>query len=494
MPIDRTLSTLMTEDRIRSFDALESQFFRVRDGLPQLWGQDKTKEMAARLERLKEQMQRPRYYVGFLGRSQVGKSSTLNSILKAPEGEGPGTGGAGAPMTSNITRLHRLPAGQGPGHQVTLVYMTPEQYKRRRDDLCSFLGFRSDESDDAVLAQLEEILRRERDDPDAASRPTSDKTEDRRYLAQLLRSYKTFSALVTEPALREKGDYAKRKEYTNHPREQSAWQYLLLSQVDIAYETESISPKIELIDLPGLGARLFSDDRLTETFLPQLDGALVFQSSEQVAAKEAYDLLAKLGSRFRRMEGRVWMIFTRFDGLTKDHHGATAEAPNIFENISKTLADNKVPPEQVLLVGNEFHKQLLRPDGRVGAPSPDLLRAVLKLDLDENDRPKVPEGFKKYDKLVPAFLEVVKDGGIGKVREVIGESLAEQVEAEVREAVDAELRSLKSELVRLLRTAEEAARWTRGGSAGPCNGRSGSSRPGRTSTATVRSSRRRRSP
>ena len=104
MPIDRNLCKLMTEDRARSFDALEGQFFRVRDGLPQLWLRKEMRDLTVRLASLKEKMERPRYYVGFLGRSQVGKSSTLNSILKAPQGEGPGTGGAGAPMTSNITR------------------------------------------------------------------------------------------------------------------------------------------------------------------------------------------------------------------------------------------------------------------------------------------------------------------------------------------------------------------------------------------------------
>ena len=90
-----------------------------------------------------------------------------------------------------------------------------------------------------------------------------------------------------------------------------------------------------------------------------------------MAAKEAYDLLATLRNRFGRMEGRVWMIFTRFDSLSKNHYGESLEAVNILDNIAKTLADNKVPSDQVLLVGNEFHRMLLDIDGRVRAPTPE---------------------------------------------------------------------------------------------------------------------------
>jgi hypothetical protein len=157
------------------------------------------------------------------------------------------------------------------------------------------------------------------------------------------------------------------------------------------------------------------------------------------------------------------MIFTRFDGLTKDHYGATASALNILDNIAKTLDDNKVPGEQVLFVGNEFHKRLVNGSGDVKPASPVLLRERLNLELDEQERPILPEGFKRQPALLNAFMEVIRDGGIGKVRQMIGEVLEQKVEIEVRDAVDAELRSLRSELSRLITSAQEAMRMDSGG-------------------------------
>lgn len=455
MPIDRSLCKLMTDRQVDDFDLLEEQFLKIQHGLPRLWDRKDMAGLRDRLESLRGQIERPRYYVGFLGRSQVGKSSTLNSILNAKSGEGPSTGGAGAPMTSNVTRLRRIEPGEAPDHTVRLRYMTREQYDRRRQDLCMLLGYNPADSDDSILTRIRDQLAREADAGQGFG-GFNEKAEDYRFFARLLLSHKKYPHLVTTPPRVEDGEYARRQEYTNHPKEQDAWPYLLLSEVEIGYRTDAISPKIELIDLPGLGARLVSDDQLTKSFLPQLDGALVFQSSEQVAAKEAYDLLAQMGQKFRRMEGRVWMIFTRFDGLARDHYGTAGGSINIFDNIAKTLADNRVPAEQVLLVGNEFYKGLLGEGGALRKPTPQDYRIGLKLDIADDGQPILPEGFLRHEKLTSAFREVLQDGGIGKVREVIGETLAVQVEAAVRRAVDDELRSIRSDLVRVIQSAQIA--------------------------------------
>jgi hypothetical protein len=457
MPIDRTLCKLMTESLADSYDALELQFLRVQHGLKQLWAREETVKLRNRLDVLKKKMEQPRYYVGFLGRSQIGKSTTLNSILLAPPGEGPGTEGRGAPTTSSVTRLYQLDPEVGTAHQVALRFMTPTQFKERRDGLCQFLGFQ-DKTDDVILQQIDEQEKREREDPERAGKPLDATSEDRRYLARLLRSYKKFPELVTDPPTVQSGDYTQREEYTNHPRDADALRYLLLSSVEIGYRTTAISSKVELIDLPGLGARLFSDDLLTKAFLPQLDGALVFQSTEQVAAKEAYELLARLGERFRRMEGRVWMIITKFDNLASAHLGTTAESENILDNIHKTLGDNRVPLGQVLFVGNQYRKNLVNADGRLRRPTRELVEIKFHLKFDDSGKWILPPGFLRHRELARAFDEVVRDGGIERVRRVIGAELEQLVENEVREAVEAELRVLRTDLKRLLLSAEQAAK------------------------------------
>jgi hypothetical protein len=459
-PIQRDRCRLMTAGLVDRYEHLDAQFNRVCETLHHLSERERFVELQKRLALLKEQMERPRYYVGFLGRSQVGKSSTLNSVLGAAPGQGPGTGGAGAPATSTITRLYRRgPAenGEPPGHLCTLRYMTPAQFRRRRDDLCKLLGLDPEEQDIILLRTLDELLRREQEDPAARDKPTSAKTEDRRYLARLLRSAEKNPGLLLDQPKVEKGDYLKRSEYTNHPEGAVQSPYLLLQEVVIAYDTQAISAEIELIDLPGLGARLASDDLLTESFLPQLDGALIFQSTEQVAANEAYKLIAELSKHFKRVRGRVWMVFTRFDSLGPDHYGAHGRE-NILDNIHKTLSDNRVPPEQVLMVGNHFYLELLGPDGVPVRPSAASYKYVLKLEVDEAGEPVIPPGFQRHPELIAAYQEVLRDGGIGKIRDVIGTGIAHEVEREVREAVDAELTDVAGALRRQLIAAKDAAR------------------------------------
>ena len=191
----------------------------------------------------------------------------------------------------------------------------------------------------------------------------------------------------------------------------------------------------------------------------------MFQSSEQVAAREAYDLLAR-SCYFVMIEwtARVWMVFTRFDALTPHHYGIDPATVNILDNIAKTLEENKVPPEQVLLVGNEFYRRI-NAEGSNPLLKSEQKSAILGLALDGEGRPLVPEGFRRHPVTTAAnaFEEVIKDGGIGKMRAVIGEMLADRVESEVRTAVENELRAVRSAMHRIVRSAYEAVNLDRGG-------------------------------
>ena len=120
--------------------------------------------------------------------------------------------------------------------------MTPEQFRRRRDDLCSLLGFPCDDSDDAILARLLEIARHDREDPGPSRQPAGELEEDRRYLARLLRSFKAFSHLVTDPPRVEAVGLDNRHEYASQRGDREASPYPLLMQVEIGYKTDAPLP------------------------------------------------------------------------------------------------------------------------------------------------------------------------------------------------------------------------------------------------------------
>ena len=70
------------------------------------------------------------------------------------------------------------------------------------------------------------------------------------------------------------GEYDRRSEYVKHSNKVS--EFALLRQVVIEYPTNAVDPKLELIDLPGLGTAGRVDDLLTTQILVELDGAFIF--------------------------------------------------------------------------------------------------------------------------------------------------------------------------------------------------------------------------
>ncbi len=334
--------------------------------------------------------------------------------------------------------------------------MTPEQFARRRDLLCVYLGYNPESmSNPEVLADLEKLLGLR---GEVVEQRDELKDEDRRYFARLLRSYAKYGDhYVRLPSRVEPGDFDRRAEYTNHPEDGEPRPYLLLSEVEIAYERGAIDERIELIDLPGLGARLGADDLLTKTFLPELSGALIFQSAEQVAAREAYELLHMLRNQYRRLTGRVWMVITKFDTLASEHYGQ-GRSSNIFDNIRKTMEDNHVPLSQVLLVANSYHKKLLGPDGEPRAATSQQKRELLNLEDGPDGQPAPPAAFRAHAELNDAFTKVMEDGGIVRIREVIGRVLAQEVEREVRDDVREELAAVRKALTRVIAGARETSR------------------------------------
>ena len=151
------------------------------------------------------------------------------------------------------------------------------------------------------------------------------------------------------------------------------------------------------------------------------------------------------------------MVITRFDAVPRNGLGYGLPT-TILDNMQKTMTDNKVPLTQVVLVGNEFHRQLLTPDGTIRPPTEDNYRLTLNLEIDESGRPMLPQGFDRHPELKNAYEAVLKDGGIGRVRQIIGRTLADEVEREVRDDVDTRLKGLRIDLKRQVQAAKEASK------------------------------------
>ncbi len=449
MPISLEDCPLMTSELVDEFQRLDKKFRIVQDRLPRLWealceeerterdrarefaksGKDlpKVESLCWRLKRLRDELTIKTYRVGFLGRSQVGKSSTVNNVLNVRRDDDPGpptTPGSGAPATSCITRV--LPLAPQQHATCQLLYMTDLEYTSRRGALCTLLGLTPTKDDAILIEELQTLLAASRDDPAA-----DEKNHDRRYLMRLLKSYGEFGAAWVKPEpASEKGTYGQRGHYTNHPIDDAPNRFLLLREVSFGFPTSIVDHRLEMIDLPGLGARLEADDLLTKAYLPLLHGSLVFQSSEQVQAKEAYDLLTLLRRQFGSLERRVWMVVTRFDRLSQDQmKGDGTHGRTILDHLSETLKDNRIPADQVMLVGNEIYQELRSGEENDVEPARD-----------------IPEPFRRHEILAERYVEVLRDGGISAIRKAVGVDLSELVQHEVRNAIRRELHELLREL------------------------------------------------
>ena len=146
------------------------------------------------LARVRGQLTRPRYRVGFLGTSQAGKSTTFNNVLQEEIAQS----GIGEATTSVITRFRRI---DGKTNKFTLHYLAQEQYQDRRERLCKALMIlnSASKSNAEILAYLsdpQKVMTGPGADGDESNRPRRDRTGERTllpddipYLRDYLRAY-----------------------------------------------------------------------------------------------------------------------------------------------------------------------------------------------------------------------------------------------------------------------------------------------------------------
>jgi hypothetical protein len=453
----------LTHDQCRLLrdDALVERFNKLGEiladanaTLPQFDKREGVAQIRNDLAKLAERMTRKRFAIGFIGPSQAGKSTTVGNLLSVSKDECPAPQGAGGPTTSVPTRLIPFPEPSprckpGERHAIRLRFMTKEEFRGRVADICALIGVQPDDN----LRRLADSVATQH-----AQQPHH-KAADHRVLLGLLEAARLFPQVLQDAPLYEDGEYGRRRDYATH--QDNPGRYTLLREVQIEFTTDAMSPEIEMIDLPGLGVDKESDDRLTINFLPQLDGAFMFQLSSQVKGAEISRLAADLRKQHHStLGGRVWMVVTRCDDLNDlQLKGPPEDAsqPSMFCHLDETLGNQGLARDAVIFVGNAYHVALMeaRAAGATGVPAEVRVRFPKVLQFTSADEPLVPERCARYPGQVEPWRRFVFDAGLGHLRETMQTRVAESVRSQTRRVVADGLAAAINRLLAELQVAEQ---------------------------------------
>jgi hypothetical protein len=449
---------LLQDDRlVDRFNSVADILSEALDKLPRFAEREVVAGVKQDLAALADTMTRKRFSIGFIGPSQAGKSTTVGNLLSVSKDECPAPQGSGGPTTSVPTRLVPCaePAAQcqpGERHLIELQYMTKGQFRDRVRDLCRICKL---PYDDNVRSLLEAAQKQTAEQPHF-------KAPDHGVLVGLLRAAIEFSDVLQEVAKVEIGQFSKRRDYATH--QEKPTKYSLLREVRIHYVTDAMSHDIDMIDLPGLGVDKESDDALTIAFLPQLDGAFMFQESHQMKSATVSTLAEPMRDQHRNtLGGRVWMVVTKCDALNElQLHGPPEDPgqPSAFCHLSDTLKNQGLGTDSVIFVGNAYYVALLglprQSDGGLARPTPEICaRFPVVVRFDESGEPVVPPRCQQYPGQVEPWRRFVLDGGLSHLRETMQTKVAESVRAQTRRAVGEKLGKIVEGLIAALEVAEQ---------------------------------------
>ncbi len=425
-------------DLIRGFNEVAAGL-RAANADPEVGAVVRTPEFAKAvltpLTRVRRDMARPRYTVGFIGLSQAGKSTTVNNLLGDAEVCKSGTGIA---CSSQPARLVRAKA-----QSLDVVYLTSADYESRRLQLCKGVGLLNPGGDDDLLQQLgdDAVFEAVRDNPRLK--------KDREYLKKFLGAARKYGATHLSPEGRVDAGlpFADRSKYTTHTPGATEDQTLLIKEARLHLDLPTLPDDLEICDLPGLGSERTVDDVVTFDYLTQLTGALLFvNASMNMRDISLTDAINRFSRVFENEVGaRAWVVFTRVDGLTNSHFRSGGE--NFFTVVSGLLADNRIPLSQVCFVSNTIHEGLLN------EPPAERAAYAAKQMKQTPDKP-VPETCPP--ELRPAWEALLADGGIGRLRKLITDDVGASLSAEIRVTAERDLERVRKELDK--RVAAEKAR------------------------------------
>ena len=449
---DLTLAVcpLLTKDGaavVDRFNQAARLFREIEQKYPALLERADVKDRALKLDGIRVRLLRKQYLVGFLGTTQSGKSTTFNNILGVNDMDAPAESGVAGATTSAITRLLKT---DGDDHSLKLRYLSEAEFQAKRAALIEVMEGNKHWTNAEILSDLHEKRNRLKNGKASAEKGGADVLPaDLDALECLLRSYEKFKGThVREVGQEQTVPYAERSKYLNHAATRGSKVELspnfLLKDAVIAFRTDRIPRQLEIIDLPGLGASGAVDTLLTMEFLGELDGAFVFISAERIENLDVERILARLKKHYEaKLLSRVWIVFTKFDGLGKNHLFGNKAGQTIVNTLKRFLDSHRIPMEQICLTSNRiFDKR--RPDGLVPRET-----AVALLEGISSEAP-IPPAFQAHPHLKQAFENLLNDGGVSQVRDLIANVLPREVAKEARQQADESLTTLLDDLQRII--------------------------------------------
>jgi hypothetical protein len=433
--------------------------------LPRFADREVVGEVRGELSRLAGVMTKKRFSIGFIGPSQVGKSATVCNLLSVKEQDAPTPQGSGGPTTSVPTRTVAKQRAPGAENRIALHYFSRAEFLERVRDICDLVKIRFDDD----LAQVREAASlKSQKDPHF-------KAADMEVLLKLIDAALAFPEVLEQESRVEQGTWEDRRIYATHQNSPS--KYTLLREVCVEFVTDAVSPEVEMIDLPGIDVDKGSDARLTLAFVRDLDGAFMFQQSQQVKSAA----ITKLAERMREFHGRtlgerIWMVVTRCDLLNELQTQGPRDRddqPTMFCHLAELMKQQGIKGDNVHFVGNAYYQERLE-EGlaetqRASETLANRYPTVLRFQTD--GRPFIPERCARNDGQIAPWEQFVLNGGIPALRQTMQSKVADSVREQTRREVTRRLVSAIDTLTGALQAAEQqsgmtveemmrAARWS----------------------------------
>jgi GTPase SAR1 family protein len=389
---------------------------------------DDGRKLVQRFQNVVSRLTRTHYRVGFLGTSSAGKSTIFNAALQEKIAES----GAGDATTSLPSRL-QYKAGD---KKCQLIHMTREQYRDRLKKLFASVGLGTvPDSAEEQLALVEQ-LKPSLDGADANGRVV--RQDDLRYLKAFIRTFQKHADKLGQPPTIV--PFEQRSNYINHSDQRTPdapSESLLLLEAQLFIANDNLPERLELCDLPGLNSKRTVDNIITQDFLDELDGALLFVNvADNLMNAVLVDIIGKLTYRYGEdLCGRAWVVFNKCDSLTESHYFPESGRRSVFDNIRELLTKSRVPLSQVCFTS----RRLI--DTAQEAPL-ELSRAAGLLGLRESQ--STPNTLPT--EMSPIWAELLRDGGVSRLRRIMLEEMAESVATQIRTTARQELVRLKDDV------------------------------------------------